>query len=507
MIADQKKLHIRSLIWAAVLVLLPASVASQADIPPSASTTDMSMAAGVEPQGIHKIKHIIIIMQENRSFDHYFGTYPGVDGIPMRDGVPTVCVPFSGSTKCAQPFHDSTDINYGGPHTTKSAEEDIDGGRMDGFLRSSDIAKLPICRQFAQPNCDVSHTNSDAMGYHDRREIPNYWTYADHYVLQDHMFEPSTSWSLDAHLFMVSAWAAVCNYLDDPTSCVDNGDGAAGVRASKGHRFNGTLIWTDLTYLLHKNHVSWAYYISEGHQPDCDDGAAVCSPKVLSLGLPSFWNPLPQFQTVQQDGEVKNVQLVSNYFAAARSGNLPAVSWIIPNDAVSEHPPSSVHSGMYYVTQLINAAMEGPDWDSTAIFLTWDDWGGFYDHVVTPKVDENGYGLRVPGLVISPYAKQGYIDHQVLSFDAYLKFIEDDFLDRQRIDPETDGRPDSRPTVREDVSILGDLTQDFDFNQEPRPPLVLKPDGGLEGSGGGVFSGLELAALLLLLGLLFKATR
>jgi phospholipase C len=117
--------------------------------------------------------------------------------------------------------------------------------------------------------------------------------------------------------------------------------------------------------------------------------------------------------------------------------------------------------------------MQSPDWDSTAIFLAWDDWGGFYDHVVPPTVDENGYGLRVPGLTISPYAKPGYIDHQTLSFDAYLKFIEDDFLDSQRIDPKTDGRPDPRPTVRENAPILGDLTQEFDFAQSPRAPIPL----------------------------------
>jgi phospholipase C len=117
--------------------------------------------------------------------------------------------------------------------------------------------------------------------------------------------------------------------------------------------------------------------------------------------------------------------------------------------------------------------MKSPDWDSTAIFLTWDDWGGFYDHVVPPYVDQNGYGLRVPGLVISPYARRGYIDHQILSFDAYLKFIEDDFLGGQRLDPRTDGRPDPRPDVRENVKILGNLSRDFDFSQKPRPPLLL----------------------------------
>ena len=117
--------------------------------------------------------------------------------------------------------------------------------------------------------------------------------------------------------------------------------------------------------------------------------------------------------------------------------------------------------------------MKGPNWSSTAIFLAWDDWGGFYDHVPPPRVDENGYGLRVPAVVISPYARRGFIDDQVLSFDAYVKFIEDDFLGGQRLDPATDGRPDPRPTVREDVPLLGDLRRDFNFAQKPRRTLIL----------------------------------
>ena len=117
--------------------------------------------------------------------------------------------------------------------------------------------------------------------------------------------------------------------------------------------------------------------------------------------------------------------------------------------------------------------MSGPDWDSTAIVLAWDDWGGFYDHVYPPRVDPNGYGLRVPAIVISPYAKRGYIDHQTLSFDAYLKFIEDDFLGGQRLNPRTDGRPDPRPDVRGVLPILGNLARDFDFGQRPRPGLML----------------------------------
>ena len=121
----------------------------------------------------------------------------------------------------------------------------------------------------------------------------------------------------------------------------------------------------------------------------------------------------------------------------------------MPGDKDSDHPPALITNGQAYVTGLINSIMRSRAWDSTAIFLCWDDWSGFYDHVKPPVVDGQGYGLRVPALVISPYARKGYIDHQVLSQDAYLKFIEDDFLHHRRIDPTTDGRPDPRPDVRE----------------------------------------------------------
>jgi phospholipase C len=145
-----------------------------------------------------------------------------------------------------------------------------------------------------------------------------------------------------------------------------------------------------------------------------------------------------------------------------------------------------VSFGQSYVTSLVNAVMSSPDWSSTAIFVSWDDWGGFYDHVQPPKVDVNGYGLRVPGLVISPYAKHGSIDHQTLSFDAYDKFIEDDFLHGQRLDPATDGRPDPRPDVRENAKALGDVTREFDFNQKPRKPhlLPVHPKTTLTGTPG-----------------------
>jgi phospholipase C len=397
---------------------------------------------------IHCIQHVVVIMQENRSFDSYFGTFPGAAGIPMQSGVPSVCVPDPATGNCVRPFHDPNDSNRGGPHHSSNATADINSGQMDGFIAQSELCT----------NSCPSGNKLDVMGYHDDRDIPNYWAYAKNFVLQDRMFEPIASWSLPSHLEMVSGWSARCSQVGAPSSCKSSLEPDSGTSTTPPD-----YAWTDLTYLMHQAGVNWGYYADKAIN-------------VPARGTPQKWNPLPDFDTVKQDGELGRVQDTSAFFEAAQAGSLPAISWVVPHDAVSEHPPELVSSGQAYVTDLINAVMLSPDWQSSAIFLAWDDWGGFYDHVVPPVVDKLGYGLRVPGIVISPFAKRGYIDHQTLSFDAYPKFIEDDFLGGSRLDPTTDGRPDPRPNVRENVAILGNLVNDFDFTQTPRPPLLLSPD-------------------------------
>ncbi len=428
--------------------------------------------------GIQLIRHVVVIMQENRSFDTYFGTYPGADGIPMSNGQPTVCVPDPATGGCDRPFRLTKNADGGGPHQAGDSAGDVDGGKMDGFVARAEQARKG-CNITNNPACAGTGT-PDVMGYMTRSEIPNYWAYADQFVLQDRMFEPTATWSLPSHLFMVSGWSAKCT-SQDPMSCRSNlvqPDADKPLDPTPGYA------WTDLTYLLYKAGVSWGYYVDGGYQPDCDDDAISCPPKPQSAGVPEIWNPLPDFADVHQDGQLSNVQDLVNFRSAALAGTLPAVSWIVPNQRDSEHPPARVSTGMSYVTDLIDDVMSGPEWSSTAIFLAWDDWGGFYDHVAPPTVDGNGYGLRVPGLVISPYARRGFIDHQTLSFDAYLKFIEDDFLGGARLDPATDGRPDSRPDVRENASILGDLRADFDFTQSPRPPYLLPTDPPTDLTGG-----------------------
>jgi phospholipase C len=425
------------------------------------------------PAGIHKIKHVIVIMQENRSFDHYFGTYPGADGFPRTaSGEFAVCVPDPVKGECQRPYHDTNDLNAGGPHGEANAIADVNRGKMDGFIAQAEGARGKGCKKNPNdPICSQRSADPDVMGYHDGRDIPNYWAYAHNFVLQDHMFEPNASWSLPAHLFMVSEWSARCSRHGDPMSC----ENALESPGSPKARLAPDYAWTDLTYLLHRNRVSWRYYVFSGTEPDCEDDGMICESVKQGAKTPGIWNPLPYFDTVQQDGQLGNVTTLSSYFKAAKSGTLPAVSWINPTGSVSEHPPGLVTAGQSYVTRLVNAAMHGPEWKSTAIFVSWDDWGGFYDHVTPRSVDQNGYGLRVPGLVISPYARKGLVDHQTLSFDAYAKFIEDDFLRGQRLDPLTDGRPDPRPDVRENEPILGTLVRDFNFEQRPRAALILNP--------------------------------
>jgi len=458
----------------------------------SSSTTVLPPVPSSSLSGIHAIKHVVVIMQENRSFDTYFGTYPGADGIPAKDGQFTVCVPNPATGGCEGPYHDGADVNGGAAHTNAAAVADVNGGKMNGFVgeaerstRGCGVAQDPACAHSTAP---------DVMGYHDAREIPNYWTYANDFTLDDHMFEPVESWSLPDHLYMVSAWSAICR-SSLPSSCRNDIVGPYSPREQQlmvdTAIATGTApvqdAWTDITYLLYTHHVGWGYYVETGSQPDCEDGAATCPSKAQSYKTPGIWNPLPLFTDVQADHQLGNVQPVSSFLSAAKGGTLPAVSWITPSQINSEHPPASVHEGQAWVTNLVNSVMRGPDWASTAIFLSWDDWGGFYDHVPPPVVDGDGYGLRVPTIVISPYARRGFIDHQTLSHDAFLKFIEDDFLGGARLDPATDGRPDPRPDVRESAPQLGNLAADFDFTQAPRPPVILPlnpPPGPASRPGG-----------------------
>ena len=461
-----------------VCVALTACVtagASTSTTSPSGAAQDASARAPV-PAGLEKLDHLIFIVQENRSFDHYFGTFPGANGFPTdAQGKIDVCVPNPYLGGCSRPYHASSLFQFGGRHDQKHSNIDIAGGKMNGYIKSLPYAPgrcwVRPDQQWCKPYIGPQQ-QPDVVSYVNSREIPNYWAYAKHFVLADRMFAPSDSWTLPSHLYMVSGWSAVCSDPQDATTCTSDSwlrDGPAEqYQYGEGPRY----AWTDITYLLDQQSVSWGYYVDD--QTCLQGGCGTIPDRGYTT---SVKNPLPGFTDVQQAGTQGSVQFHHDFLAQAAAGTLPSVSWVVPGNSNSEHPVGggSLHAGQAYVTKMINAAMQGPGWGSTAIFLTWDDWGGFYDHVKPPHVDAGGYGIRVPMILISPYAKKGFIDSQTLSFDAFLKLIEDRFLGGQRLDPATDGRPDPRPTVREDLGILGSLHKEFDFSQSPRPPLVLDP--------------------------------
>ena len=207
------------------------------------------------------------------------------------------------------------------------------------------------------PACSNSAT-PDVMGYHTAAEIPNYWTYAKDFALDDHMFEPVASWSLPDHLYLVSGWSAKCS-SPAPSSCVNEIKGPYTPAQMQKYVDQAidtgtadiTNAWTDITWLLYNKHVSWAYYVQTGDQPDCENDAAVaCPPVAQSYLTPGIWNPLPVFEDVQKDHQIRNIQPLNNYFSEAKKGTLPSVMWVTPSQADSEHPPASVHQGQAYVT-------------------------------------------------------------------------------------------------------------------------------------------------------------
>jgi phospholipase C len=461
-----------------------------------ARTATFAAHAATIEEARQKIEHVVIIMQENRTFDHYFGTFPGADGLPTdASGNFTTCIPLAVGDPlkgCVRPFHDTSPYQSGAPHTHDSFLADWDNGAMDGFVERQVLAEPKYClaKPWVNPQKCSGYRIHDVMGYHTAAEIPNYWAYAQTYMLQDHLFEPVGQWSGGAHLMLTSEWSAKCSDVQNPMSCVSSPSVAASTHGKT------PFAWTNLAWLLDNIGVSWRYYLAEGGTPDCgdQDETDTCDPQIQVSTIASAWNPLPGFTTfaanvAKNPAYAGHVIKVEGFYYDVANNNLPAVSWIVPNEVVSEHPDYNIVDGMNYVTGLVNTIMQSPYYENTVIFIAWDDWGGFYDHETPPIADQTeqgqpwGYGFRVPGLVISPYVA-GHFDHQVLSFDAYNRFIEDLFLGSQRLDPATDGRPDSRPNVPEAITTvwtypgnqpvaIGDLLNDFDFTQPPIPALVL----------------------------------
>ncbi len=240
------------------------------------------------------IQHVIIIMQENRSFDNYFGTYPGADGIP-----PGTCVPVNPTVSggpCVVPFHDVHDVNAGGPHSAAAAQADIDDGistyKFDGFVQQQANAAGVNCGNVNNPLCGGGDpdgvTRHDVMGYHTGAELPNYWAYAEHYVLQDRLYDAMRSWSQPTHIELASEWVAVCTNMMMASTCTTDPNGKPPGKKT-------TYPWVSLFQLLDTYQVSWKWYLGQGSEPDCEDGEMTCDPQAQASTVASIWNPAPSF--------------------------------------------------------------------------------------------------------------------------------------------------------------------------------------------------------------------
>lgn len=389
------------------------------------------------------IKNIIIIMQENRSFDEYFGTYPGVNGIPP--GVKLSVSP--GSSQYVEPYLETNTNPIGGPHSWEAAHEDYDNGKMDGFVWTSG------------PN---------AMGYYDYHMLPFYWTYAANYVLFDNFFESVLSYSLPAHLYLVAGQSG--GYMTGRAPPV----------------FDVKTIMEE----LQPAGISWKYYVGTtfpgqfspalmNEDPDPTDnwvignvwlnntdqgtlGTEAIDPEAASTPSYGLWNPLPHIAAIKNDPSLLSHDVPgSQFYTDMSSGSLPQVSWIMPAPPVSEHPNAGPVLGQKYVVGLVNKIMQSQYWQDSAIFVVWDDWGGFYDHVPPTMVDQYGLGFRVPALLISPYAQQNYVSHRLYEFSSFLTLIEGQF----RL---------SSLTGRD--AGANSFSDEFNFAQSPRQPLILDPN-------------------------------
>lgn len=376
------------------------------------------------PQGLSKIQHIVIIIKENHSFDNYFGTFPNADGATSGKISTGQIIPL-GQT----PDPTSHDIC----HTWSCTLEAMDGGNMDKFNLI--------------PGGDV---NGDYLAYTEFHEagIPSYFKYAQNFALADHMFSSIHGPTFPNRLYAITAQAG--GVISDPAPTTGNWgcDAPATTTVTVLHG-DGTetneypcFDFKTLPDELQTAGVSWKFYAASPGQPGYIYSTLDA---IKHIRNSSLW--------------AEDVVPISQFITDAQNGTLPAVSWLMPTLAADEHPLDSVCVGENWTVEQINTVMQGPQWDSTAIFLTYDESGDFYDQVPPPNVDTFGLGMRVPLLIISPYAKKGYVSHTTYSIGSILKFVETRF----NLQPLTDRD-----------GLANDIVDSFDFSQRPLPPLVLQ---------------------------------
>jgi phospholipase C len=388
---------------------------------------DSSSQPAAPATGINLIQHVVFIVKENRSFDSYFGTFPGANGATSGVASNGQIIPL---------IHEPDFLPRDIGHDWYSSHLALNGGQMNAFdLIHGDNANGSL--------------TGDYLSYSQfgQSDIPNYFAYASNFVLGDNMYSSLSGPSFPNHLYTVAAQSA--GAISNPTTglgpawgCDSPANFVTQVLGSNG-QITAQYPCFDVTTLadmLQAAGVSWTYY----------------GPPYGSSGY--VWVALDAINHIRNSSLwTTNFRNQQNFVGDAENGNLPAMSWLITG--LSEHPPASACAGENWTVQQINAIMNGPNWNSTAIFITWDDFGGFYDHVPPPGLDQYGLGMRVPLLVISPYALNGVVSHTQYELSSVLKFVEERF-----------GLP---PMTTRDASA-NDITDAFDFTQTPRSPLPLQ---------------------------------
>ncbi|HYL27115.1 MAG TPA: alkaline phosphatase family protein [Candidatus Nitrosotalea sp.] len=390
------------------------------------------------------VQHVVIVIQENRSFDNLFATFPGADGTTfgyMKTPSGDQYVPLAKVNlleKC----------DFG--HSYRTVQPDYDNGKMDGFGEEGGSKNCP------------GKAGTAVYQYVDPTQIAPYWDMAQQYVLADQLFQTQGSGSFTAHQDLIAGSTLIDQPTDDksivdfPTANPWGCDAKPGTKTSL-LVYTGKIIKDEYgkgpfpcyTYqtmrdLLDAKSVSWKYY----------------SPPEPN-GTGSLWNGFNAIQAVREGPEWgTNIAKTNVFFSDVSNGTLPAVSWIVPDNQNSDHPVKNSDTGPSWVASIVNAIGNSSYWGTTAVIVVWDDWGGFYDHVPPPFFDHwGGLGFRVPMIIISPYAREavpgqpGYISHTQYEFGSILKFVEDTF------NLGSLGTTDAR---------AASIVDCFDFTQPPR---------------------------------------
>lgn len=374
-------------------------------------------AQSAEPEPRTPIRHFITLMQENHSFDNYFGTYPGADGIPDD-----VCMPRDlddESAGCVEPYHlgnaPITDLG----HSKPVFQAQLNDGAMDGFLDAY--------LHFGAVETELP------MGYYDDRDIPFYWNVADEYVLYDRFFTSSGGGSVSNHMYWVAGRPGEGEDGEDiPDAGVD---------------------YPTIFDRLEDAGVSWKFYV-QNYDPTITFRNTGNGDRASQI----VWVPILNFPRFLDTPELfDNIVPLEEYFTDLENGTLPAVSYIVPSGA-SEHPPGSIQAGEAFVRTMLSALWRSSAWESSAFTWTYDDWGGWYDHVQPPQVDAFGLGFRAPTLLVSPYARRGHVDSTELDFTSYLAFIEHNW--------------DLEPLAERDAEA-DPMLGGFDFDSPPRASAFL----------------------------------